>query len=85
MGNQLILYSTETCHRCKLIKQMLDVHNVLYTEISDRKIINDKEFESAPILEVDGEPLEYADILTWLQQNNYYSLWSGEKNESNET
>ena len=85
MAHQLILYSKETCSRCKLIKRMLDIHNVFYTEIDDIKIIYDKEFESAPVLEVDGKPLEYPEILTWLQQNNYYSLWSGDTNESNET
>ena len=85
MAQQLILYSKETCSRCKLVKQMLDVHNVFYTEINDSKIIDDKQLESAPVLEVDGKALEYQEILTWLQQNNYYSLWSGDENESNET
>ena len=78
----IILYSTN-CIRCRLVKQMLDIHNVSYTEINDQQAFEDKELESFPVLEVDGKIMEYSTILTWLKQNNYYSLWKENSNESN--
>ena len=76
MGRQIVLYSTG-CTRCKLVKQMLDVHHVEYTEITDKQAIEEKDFDSVPVLEVDGKCMEYSELLTWLEQNNYYSLWEG--------
>lgn len=81
-SRNIILYSTE-CTRCKIIKRMLDVHNVPYTEINDKQMMLEKEFESAPVLEVDGKVMEYSAILTWMRQNNYYSLWGDDEDECN--
>lgn len=53
---------------------MLDVHNVAYTEITDEQAILDKDFESVPVIEIDNKCMEYSELLTWLEQNNYYSL-----------
>jgi hypothetical protein len=63
---------------------MLDVHNVQYTEVKDNKeLALAKEIIEYPAIEVDGKIIdEYANVLSWLRQNNYYSLW-GDKDESN--
>ena len=34
-------------------------------------------------LEINEKIMEYQEVLTWLQQNNYYSLWGDNKDESN--
>lgn len=81
MGRQIILYSND-CKRCNLVKRMLDAHQVEYAEIKDQRIIAEKDFESAPVLEIDGKAMEYQAILTWLRENNYYSLW-GDDSDSN--
>lgn len=73
MEQRIILYSTD-CPRCKLVKQMLDVHNIPYTEIVNKQVILDKDFDSVPMMDVDGKIMDYSGILTWLEQNNYYSL-----------
>lgn len=83
MGESIILYSSNECTRCKLVKQMLDIHNVQYTEINDKRIMIDKEIENVPALEINEKIIEYQEVLTWLQQNNYYSLWGDNKDESN--
>ena len=62
---------------------MLDIHNVRYTEINDKRIMIDKEIENVPALEINEKIMEYQEVLTWLQQNNYYSLWGDNKDESN--
>lgn len=83
MGETVILYSSQECIRCRLVKQMLDTHNVQYTEVNDKRIMIDKGIEQLPALEINEKIMEYAEILTWLQQNNYYSLWGENENASN--
>lgn len=79
----LTLYSTG-CVRCNLVKQMLDMHNVSYQEVNDKQIMIEKDFESAPVLEVDGKVIEdYSLILSWLKNNGYYSLWVDNEYGSN--
>ena len=34
-NRKIIIYSTDTCFRCKLVKQMLNLHNVEFSEITD--------------------------------------------------
>ena len=86
MGEKhIVLYSLSTCTRCGIVKQMLDVHNVQYEEIiDDKQLMKEKKIENAPALEVDGKVIdEYVDVLIWLRENNYYSLWKDDENESN--
>lgn len=67
MGDKhIVLYTSSECTRCKLVKHMLDTHDVPYVE---------KEITGVPAIETDGKLIDdYSDVLTWLQQNNYYSL-----------
>lgn len=77
MDRKIILYTLADCERCKLVKQMLDTHNVQYDIIDDVQVLTELGFAemSFPILDVDGERIEeYVDILSWLRKNNYYSL-----------
>lgn len=81
----VILYSTG-CVRCNLVKKMLDVHNVPYKEITDKQIMIEKDFENAPVLEVDNKVIEeYNMILLWLRENGYYSLWGDNEYDNNQT
>ena len=77
MDRKIILYTLVDCDRCKLVKQMLDVHEVRYETIDDEQTLIDSGMSelSFPIMDVDGERIEeYVDILSWLRRNNYYSL-----------
>lgn len=72
---KVILYTSETCHRCKIVKQMLDNNSVDYTEISDKEYILGLDIESVPAIEVDNKIIsEYSSVLSWLRRNGYYSL-----------
>jgi hypothetical protein len=65
---------------------MLDVHNVPYKEITDKQIMIEKDFENAPVLEVDNKVIEeYNMILLWLRENGYYSLWGDNEYDNNQT
>lgn len=83
---KVILYTSETCPRCKIVKDMLNIHSVQYEEITDRELILSMDLESVPAIEV-GDTLidNYVMVLNWLRQNGYYNLaiWGDDKNESN--
>ena len=72
----IVLYSTSTCHRCALVKQMLNNHNVEYKEIKDDKqLMIEKGLEFVPVIEVNGQIIDnYVCVLDWLRKNGYYSL-----------
>ena len=72
---KVILYTSDTCHRCKIVKQMLDIHSVDYTEIADRDYILSLELEGVPAIEIDDKIIdEYPSVLLWLEKNGYYSF-----------
>lgn len=73
---KIILYSSSQCIRCRIVKQMLDVHKVQYEEITDNKqLMLDKEFTEVPGIEVDGQIIDtYASVLEWIQDNGWYSF-----------
>lgn len=72
---QITLYTSNECKRCKTIKEMLDRHSVNYTEITDKKMMLEKDFEGVPVIEVDGKVIDnYVSVLAWLEKNGYYSI-----------
>ena len=73
---KIILYSTNTCHRCNSVKQILQINNVEYDEITDIEIMKQKDFTEVPMMEVDGRILDYGEIAQWLKDNNY-NLFGG--------
>ena len=61
----MILYTAESCPRCKVLKLKLDKKNIQYDEVSDVDILVEKGIKQAPILEVNGE------FLNLSQANDY--------------
>lgn len=70
----ITLYSKYGCIRCDLVKQMLNNHNVPFDEVTDELIIEQKEYEQLPMMEVDGKEMEYIQILYWLKERGLYEL-----------
>lgn len=70
----ITLYSKHGCIRCDLVKQMLNSHNVPFDEVTDELIIEQKEYEQLPMMEVDGKEMEYIQILYWLKERGLYEL-----------
>lgn len=72
---QIILYTSDTCTRCKAVKQMLQIHDVNYTEVTDRNYILGLGVESVPAIEVGDKIIsDYVSVLAWLKKNGYYSF-----------
>lgn len=73
--SNIIVYTTDTCQRCALVKQMLDVHSVDYTEVTDKDYALSRGLEEVPAIETDGKIIsEYTSVLSWLEKNGYYSF-----------
>lgn len=73
--NKITLYTSDTCHRCKIVKELLDIHSVEYEEVTDRELILSMDVEGVPVLEVDGKIIDnWISVLAWLDQNGYYSF-----------
>lgn len=73
--NNITLYTSDTCDRCKTVKEFFRIHSVEYEEITDRDLILSMDVESVPVLEVDGKIIDnWISVLAWLKQNGYYSF-----------
>lgn len=78
---KIILYSSPKCARCNLVKQMLDKHNVQYEISEDKQLMMSKDLSEMPSIEIQGKLIDgYSHVLTWLRENNYYSLWEDDEN-----
>ena len=73
--SKIILYTSDTCIRCHNVKTMLDIHSVKYTEVSDKQLIISMDLESVPAIKVDDKIIDnYPLVLSWLEDNGYYSF-----------
>ena len=68
------LYSKDGCIRCDLVKQMLNNHDIPFYEVKDESIIEEKEYEQLPMIEVDGKEMEYNQILYWMKERGIYGF-----------
>ena len=55
----MILYSTTTCQRCEVLKTKLKAKAVPFVEVTDEATITSKNIEFLPVLEVDGQLLDF--------------------------
>ena len=53
---------------CKVLKTKLNLAGVSYEEINDQETMIAKGFKSAPILEVDGEAMNFKDAIEWVKK-----------------
>ena len=80
---QIILYTSDTCGRCKAIKHLLNIHSVNYDEVADRDYILGLGIEGVPAIEVDNKIIsEYSGVISWMQENGYYSFEVNSDDES---
>jgi len=63
----LILYTTN-CPKCKILESKLQNKNIEYEKCDDIKIMIEKSFMSAPILEVDDKIMNYLEAVEWVKE-----------------
>jgi glutaredoxin len=64
---KVILYSTG-CPKCKILTQKLNNKNIKYDVVDDVDIMLSKGFETVPMLEVDGNVLDFMNANKWINE-----------------
>lgn len=61
----IILHSTH-CPKCKVLELKLKQKNINFEENNDVKLMMEKGFKSAPVLEVDGIVYNFKEAVEWI-------------------
>lgn len=64
---QIILYSTG-CPKCKVLKAKLDSKKISYDIISDTSVMINKGIETVPVLEVNGNVMDFKTAVDWINE-----------------
>lgn len=64
----LTLYTTH-CPKCKVIEAKLNAKGLEFDSVTDMDEIMNKGYQSVPVLEIDGEPMDFMKANMWI--NNY--------------
>lgn len=65
--NKVILYE-HGCPRCKVLKFKLDQKNIEYETVNDIELMQEKGFNEAPKLEVDGVIMGFKEAVDWVKE-----------------
>lgn len=63
----VILYSTH-CPQCEILEEKLQVKNIPYTEVNDVALMLNKGIKNVPVLEVDGEMMDFLKACEWVKK-----------------
>lgn len=66
---QITLFSTH-CPRCVVLEKKLRQKGIDYDEVNDVSIMEEKGFLTAPMLEVDGEIMDFKEANDWINTLN---------------
>lgn len=61
----VVLYSTG-CPNCKLLKKRLEQKGITFTENTDKQQMLSMNFVRVPVLEVDGERMDFSKANKWI-------------------
>lgn len=61
----VILYSTH-CPKCKVLETKLKQKNIIYKEVNDTTIMQEKGFEFMPVLEVNDVVYNFKEAVDWI-------------------
>ena len=65
----ITLYTTH-CPKCMVLEKKLKIKNIEFETVTDEAIMREKGYMSVPVLEVDGQVLEFAAANAWLNTQN---------------
>lgn len=63
----VILYSNH-CPKCNILTKKLNDKNIRFKEINDVELMISKGFMSMPMLEVDGNVMNFSDANKWINE-----------------
>lgn len=61
-----INFYTIHCPKCDVLQKKLNNKNIQYTLITDVGVMQQKGFDTMPMLEIDGKSMEFSDAVKWL-------------------
>lgn len=64
----VILYSTPTCPKCKILSKKLEAKNIPYIKEMDEQILSAKGLSFVPWLEVDGQMMDFNTANQWVNE-----------------
>lgn len=64
---EVILYSTD-CPKCSVLETKLNQKNIKYKTIKDIDLMVEKGFMNMPVLEVNGEVMEFKEAVGWVNE-----------------
>ena len=62
----MTLNNIDNCSKCKMLKQKLEDKHIEIEIINDYDVLCEKGIESVPVLEVNGEKMNYARANTYI-------------------
>lgn len=70
LNPRIILYSND-CPKCKVLENKLDTLKIHHIKIKKIEEIRKKGFLFVPILEVDGNIMNFSQAINWLTTQNF--------------
>jgi glutaredoxin len=64
----ITIYSTPTCPKCRILKNKFDEFGIEYVECQDVDVMQDKGFVSVPMIDMDGNIMNFADAIKWINE-----------------
>ena len=61
-----VVFYTIDCPKCRVLESKLKAKKVVFEECRDIEIMQEKGFENAPMLEVDGIAMNFGDAIKWI-------------------
>lgn len=63
----MTLFKTEMCPKCKILQTKLDDKGLEYEKSDNMQELIDLGFKTVPVLEVDGEYMDFGKAMKWIQ------------------
>lgn len=63
---KVILYKTDTCPQCRVLKIKLEKKGIPFEEVKDMDIMNERGIQSIPTLQVDDKLMGMGEANKWI-------------------
>ena len=64
----IIIYTTQTCPKCKILKKKLQEKGIEYKEFNDEDEMQRMGILSVPVMDVDGEQLDFPAAIKYINE-----------------
>lgn len=64
---RVVLFSTH-CPKCNVLEKKLKAKNIEYEEVNDVEIMKEKGYLMLPVLEIDGESMDFKAANDWVNE-----------------